>query len=208
MKHAAAVGLFVLVSGLVAFSAVAAPYDFRGFHAGAHAGYARVDGDFAGGGSLNKGGSFGGLQAGYDFVTRQGLLYGVESDVSLLAADPQGRCPYNAALSCDIDAIATATARARAGYARDDFLFYVTGGLAAGRFSVESRNGAGTKIDDFERGELGWTVGAGVEYMIGDIVGVKLEYRYLNFNGFAFSPGGGDIDFNAHTVMGGINFHF
>ena len=59
---------------------------------------------------------------------------------------------------------------------------------------------------------FGWTVGAGVERMVGDLVGVKLEYRFMSFKDADFDPfpgfGDSDIDFDIHVIMAGVNFHF
>lgn len=102
-----------------------------------------------------------------------------------------------------------ATLRARLGYAVDDFIVYATGGIAGSRF--EQTDTAGF---DSDGGLFGWTVGAGAEYLVGDIVGVKLEYRYLQFGDFGSlqsgfeDPTGAEIDVNMHVIMGGINFHF
>jgi outer membrane immunogenic protein len=88
----------------------------------------------------------------------------------------------------------------------DDWLVYVSGGVAASRFELDTDITSGGSD-----GLLGWTVGAGAEYLVGDIIGVKVEYRYLQFgdfnDGFEDSSGA-DIDVNMHVVMAGINFHF
>lgn len=186
----------------------AAPFEFRGFYAGAHAGYTDSEADFASGGNLDDKGSMGGLQVGYNFLNGN-FLYGIEFDVSLTGTKPSGTCPDSLANSCEIDSGPMATLRARLGYAQDDWLIYVTGGAAGSRFELDvDGDSTGTA------GLHGWTVGAGAEYLLGDIVGVKLEYRYLQFGDFGGfeaeleGPSGTDIDVNMHVIMGGINFHF
>ena len=221
---AALIGLVSSIS-----TASAAPFEFAGFYAGGHAGYAESSADFdsAGGGGIQEGillqslvffggsgsnltggGSMGGLQAGFNFVDGN-LLWGVETDISLTNADPHGACPNNPGVSCDVSTGPMATLRGRFGYAVDDWLLYVSGGVAGSKFELET-NGLGGS----NGGMFGWTVGAGVEYLIGDIVGLKLEYRYLQFGDFGGfdkklqDPTGADIDVNMHVIMGGINFHF
>jgi outer membrane immunogenic protein len=172
--------------------AQAAPFEFKGYYAGVHAGYMDVKADSSSSsGSISGGGSMGGFQAGYNFVT-DNIMLGVESDFSLTDASP----------CCSIGVGPIGTLRPRLGYAADDWLLYVTGGVASAQFE---------DFDPFD-GEFGWTVGAGVEYLLGDIVGVKIEYRYMRFGdvdqGIASPLGGAGIDFDMHTVMGGVNFHF
>lgn len=195
---------------VTASMAQASPLDFAGFYAGVHVGYldatAELDGS---GGSNDDGQSMGGVQAGYNFFNGN-FMWGIETDFSLTGSNPDGACPFNSALSCEMDVGPMATLRPRIGYAADDFLIYATGGAAAARFEVDATFPGGGSAGDSDSGVFGWTVGAGVEYMIGDIVGVKLEYRYLRFGDFddIKSPDGSKLDVEMHTVMGGLNFHF
>jgi len=185
IKLAIAATAALLVAAPVA---QAAPFHFAGFYVGGHFGYMDVDGD---GGVGSGDGTMGGLQAGYNVLSGN-LIWGVEFDVSLTDAEP----------CCNIDVGPVGTLRPRIGYAVDDWLLYATGGVAAVQFG---------DFDAFD-GSFGWTVGAGVEHMLGDIVGVKIEYRYMRFGdveqGIASPAGNNGIDFNMHTIMGGVNFHF
>ena len=190
--------------------ALAAPFEFAGLHAGGHVGFADLKADFDAGGSLDESGGFGGLQVGYNIVSGN-LLYGVETDFSLTGADPDGDCPFDATLGCDVDVEAMATLRGRLGYSVDDWLVYATGGIAGARFEAETVGALGSSSD--QEGKLGWTLGAGVEYLVDEVVGVKLEYRYLNFSevdidSSAAGTGPFGIDPDMHVIMGGINFHF
>ncbi len=172
--------------------AQASPFEFGGFYAGVHLGYMDVEADSdGGGGSISDDGMMGGLQAGYNVLSGN-FMWGIETDISLTNASPGGV----------IDVGPIATLRPRIGYAVDDWLLYVTGGIASSQFE---------DFDAFD-GEFGWTLGAGGEYLLGDIVGVKLEYRYMRFGdveqGIVSPLGGSGIDFDMHTVMAGVNFHF
>jgi len=168
--------------------AQAAPYEFGGVYVGAHAGYLDLDADFSGG---SDSGTMGGMQAGYNVVNGN-LLWGFEFDVSLTEASA----------CCSINTRMLGTIRPRVGYAVDDWLIYATGGLASVQFE---------EFDGFD-GSFGWTLGAGVEHMLGDIIGIKLEYRYMQFDdveqGIKSPAGKSPIDFDMHTVMGGVNVHF
>ena len=172
--------------------AQASPFEFGGFYAGVHLGYMDVEADSdGGGGSVSGDGLMGGFQAGYNVVNGN-FMWGLETDFSLTDASP----------CCSIDVGPMATLRPRIGYAADDWLLYVTGGIASAQFE---------DFDAFD-GSYGWTLGAGAEYLVGDIVGVKLEYRYMRFGdveqGIVSPLGDSGIDFDLHTVMGGVNFHF
>lgn len=202
---------------LAAPIAQAEPSEFRGFYAGAHAGYINAEADFDGGGDLDEGGTIGGLQIGYNVLTGGNLVWGIETDVSLTGADPDGTCPVDSALNCSVDIEGMGTLRARVGYASGDWLLYVTGGAAAAHFDVRSRGAAGSSNDD--EGEFGWTAGAGIEYLVGGgkpghkNVGLKVEYRFLQFPNFDIDrlPTSGDpaiIDLDSHVVMFGVNWHF
>lgn len=198
---------------LAAPTAQAAPFEFAGFYAGAHFGYMDRSADFGGissggnGGDISGGGLMGGLQAGYNMVF-DNIVVGVETDISLSGANPDGSCPNVSSFKCEVDLGPMATLRPRVGYAVNDFLIYATGGAAGSRIDTQIRGG-GSSADN-EQGIFGWTVGGGVEYLIGDIVGVKAEYRDLRFGDFdnIKAPNGAKIKIDTHTVMGGLNFHF
>lgn len=205
------------VAILAAPGVQAEPSEFAGLYAGAHAGYIDVTTKFDGGGKLDAQDGLGGLQLGYNVLTGDNLIWGIETDFSLTGADPDGTCPFDAALSCDIDITGMATLRARLGYASGDWLLYVTGGAAAAHFEVDTSGAAGTSHDN--EGEFGWTAGAGLEYLVGGgkpghkNVGVKVEYRYMRFDNFDIdrTPTSGaeiDIDLDAHVIMLGVNWHF
>lgn len=198
---------------LTAPMAQAAPYHFAGFYAGGHFGYADAEAEFdLGGNSISGDGLMGGLQAGYN-VLNGNLIWGVEIDISGMNAEPSGTCAFNTALDCEINLGPTGTVRGRLGFASGNWLLYVTGGAAATHYELDSEfKIGGATVDDANGGVFGWTVGAGIERMVGDLVGVKLEYRYMRFDNADFdswlSSSDDDIDFDVHTIMAGVNFHF
>jgi outer membrane immunogenic protein len=201
LNLAAAVSAALILSAPMAS---ASPFEFAGFYAGAHAGYSASEADLSGG-DLKDNGLMGGIQAGYNFIDGN-FMYGLETDISLTGADPDNPCPGNPGLGCELESGPMATLRARAGYAVDNWMIYATGGMAASRFELDTDTTNGDN-----EGMFGWTVGAGAEYLLGDIVGLKLEYRYLQFGDFDDGPEdltGANIDVDTHVIMGGINFHF
>jgi high affinity Mn2+ porin len=169
--------------------AMRAIFDWTGFYVGAHVGYGRGTSDAvltdptvtAGPGVAS--GMIGGVQAGYNYRFRLGILLGVEGDLSFpnyyvsnsvvsLLASP------NSTVTEAWDYVGTA--RGRIGYATDSWLFYATGGLAfAGeRFVNTPAVGNDEKII---HDRLGWAAGAGIEYGFASDWSVKLEYLYSRF---------------------------
>jgi outer membrane immunogenic protein len=73
-----------------------------------------------------------------------------------------------------------ATARARAGYAVDNWLLYVTGGGAWAGYKVEEF-GPGGAFASQNATAPGWTVGAGVEWGLTQNWSAKVEYLYAGF---------------------------
>jgi outer membrane immunogenic protein len=113
------------------------------------------------------------------------------------------------------------TVRARAGFAIDRFMPYVTGGLAVGRVEAAAAIDfdvpgvlVGTFADSDKNTHIGWTVGAGVEGAITDNLTAKIEYLYVDLGeetyNFDLGVGGvdADIDFTAHIVRAGLNYKF
>ncbi len=175
-------------------------YDWTGLYIGAHAGFGRgsssaVLSDPAASATGNVfDGMIGGVQAGYNYRLRSGLLFGVEADFTF---------PNYLTSNSVVSSLATArsavaeqwdyaaTARGRVGYAAGSWLTYATGGLAlAGeRFLNVPSVGNDEKILNTR---LGWTAGAGIEYGFAPHWSARLEYLYSQF-------GKADIGFPSGT---------
>jgi outer membrane immunogenic protein len=78
----------------------------------------------------------------------------------------------------------TAALRARAGYAYDRFLPYVTGGAAWGKVehSFSTSNGVNTFTGRDDDDAYGYQAGAGVDMMVGDGFVVGVEYLYTSLD--------------------------
>jgi outer membrane immunogenic protein len=81
------------------------------------------------------------------------------------------------------------TVRGRIGYAWDPVLLYVTGGLAYGSGSTNSVTYTSTTpptvyatFQGNSSNSVGWTIGAGLEYAVGNGWSVKGEYLYVDLN--------------------------
>jgi high affinity Mn2+ porin len=168
---------------------IQAVFDWTGLYIGAHAGYSRgsssaVLSDPATLAASNTfSGTIGGVQAGYNYRLRSGLLFGVEADITF---------PNYLTSNSVVSLLATAqsdlteqwdfvaTARGRVGYAAGPWLAYATGGLAwAGeRFLNSPANGTDEKVLNTR---LGWAAGAGIEYAFAPHWSARLEYLYSRF---------------------------
>jgi outer membrane immunogenic protein len=149
-------------------------------------------------------GGLGGAQVGYNWQTPSvlgPLVFGVEADI-------QGtnlRDNYSCLLGCSSFQNAQydqkldwfGTVRGRLGLASGPVLGYVTGGAAFGgvRTSVSETFvfGGGSAAFSTSRTQAGWTVGSGVEAVLGGNWTGKIEYLYLNLGNKA----------DAFTAFGG-----
>ncbi|MGJ4926583.1 carbohydrate porin [Bradyrhizobium sp. HKCCYLS2038] len=175
-------------------------FDWTGLYVGVHAGYTRdrasaslVDPTGVANADSRFNGLTGGVQAGYNWVTRSGLLLGLEGDFSFpnyLTSNHTvamlGTPGSNVSELWDY----VATARGRVGYANGDWLIYATGGLAwtGGRFI--NTDAAGNDEKQLAT-RLGWVAGAGIERAFAPHWSWRLEYLYdhLENGGVRFSNG-------------------
>ncbi|MFT4252961.1 MAG: TonB-dependent receptor, partial [Caulobacter sp.] len=163
-------------------------YDWTGFHAGVHGGYANgtpmaedmsvlVDGypleqgDYR----LGKGeGALGGLQAGYDWQFNDLFVVGVEGTYDWLDQKTSTQ-PY-ANLVLSVRAKNLASARLRAGVTRGRWLAYAAGGWAKADVSFDMVRyempfgGSGSAE--------GPMMAVGAEYAFSPIASLRLEYAY------------------------------
>jgi outer membrane immunogenic protein len=191
----------------------------------------------------------GGAQAGYRWKTGT-LVYGLETDFSLrgngreravaipsevllgarLAAITEpGVDGFNGRLRSSLDWLATA--RASIGVTTGSLLFYATGGVA---FAEVGQRASFTALVGPDPGavlvavsgknddtRVGWTVGAGVEAMLGDRLSVKLEYDYadlgkvkgqfgdyLNITNRIRQSVNLSEDVSVHAIKVGLNYRF
>jgi outer membrane immunogenic protein len=166
---------------------------------------------------LDPKGGFGGAQAGYNLVFGGGFMVGAEADYSIANlhddatngnTDFLGFLDTSTNVEQKIDDLASV--RARVGFAFDRFLPFVTGGWG---WAKAERTAQGLFVDEHDTKWVdGWTVGAGVEYMIAHDISLKAEYRYYDLGSDTFLDNsfteGTKVDFkNVQTVELGLNFH-
>lgn len=219
------------LASALAGGAAAQDLDWSGFYVGAHTGHGWGTANDRNNTTNQKSldGFFGGLNGGYNYQLEGGLVLGLEADASVgnirehwsgLKVSPSN--PYYSR-----DEVAyLGSFRARVGYAQGNFLPYITGGLAwaetrhkvgcdAARSSTPV--GCATKFQDSDKDfNLGWTVGAGVEYAADENWIIKAEYLYTDLgesdvtlhdpNGLASDSR--SFDMRVNTVRLGVTYKF
>jgi opacity protein-like surface antigen len=201
------------------------PSPWQGFYAGLNAGGAWSSIEpahnvviFGGGGTIPVGtidnsGFFGGVQLGYN-VQASNFVYGIEADFGGMDTganqnfiDPAtpGRVLHvksSGGFYGDITG--------RGGVVLGSALLYAKGGFAffAGDVRIsDTFDGVAQNSGTF----TGWTIGGGLEYLIGSNSTIKIEYQFFDFDNNNFSccvgfPGRIENAVTANTVKVGVNF--
>jgi outer membrane immunogenic protein len=241
MRYGTIIGRRSLVAGAIAFGlcapAMAAdpgspepvieaaplPYDWSGFYVGLHGGYGWGDADAVDPTVPDQEpeGGFGGIQIGYDYQFPNNFLFGVVADVSFGEIDDSVLSGTVLQQSGEVDYFGTV--RAKAGYAVERFLPYVTAGFAwaHSEASIACPTGAGfgvCSLPDFEgqsRSDdtiaTGWTVGVGLDYAFTDNWSANIEYLYADFGKDTYDLdifGQGEVEADLNMVKLGINYRF
>jgi outer membrane immunogenic protein len=145
---------------------------------------------------LSSSGFTGGLTAGYNWQAAN-VVVGIESDFDYFgnkgSASTTAVYPCCAPSTFTINSAVSTdwlfTLRPRVGLASNNWLLFVTGGLALtemkGNFSFQDRfplfAETNSESGAFSKTKAGWTVGAGVEYALLNGWSVKAEYLYADF---------------------------
>jgi outer membrane immunogenic protein len=197
----------------VAAAVVVPAFNWTGFYLGAHVGYGWAQHrytDFSGvfaPGSATANGFFGGIQGGYNWQINQ-FVVGIEADISASAI----RRTY-ALGGGDTYRIAVpfmSTVRARAGFAADRALFYVTGGLGVATFQDRVFDALPVPTTfTASSTRAGYVLGAGIEYAFTQNWTAKIEYNYFGFGDRRNVITRLDrIRTDIHTVKLGVNYLF
>jgi outer membrane immunogenic protein len=187
--------------------------------------------------ALSSNGFIGGAQAGYNWQFGRTVL-GFEADVDFpsLKNAQAGTFPFPSTLPGGAAGPPTAffttqtsvstdwlvTARPRVGWTANNWLFYVTGGLAVGRENfTQTINVLAPFVltDTFSTTQVGWTAGAGLAAMLNANWSVKAEYFYIDLGTTAANPGiltppfaGAGVSSTMHLTTSiarvGIDYHF
>jgi outer membrane immunogenic protein len=193
---------------------VAPPFSWSGFYIGINGGYGWGKADLS-----NTFGSFTtdtqdgwllGGTIGYNLQTGN-WVWGVEGDIAYAWLKGNttnvvgGACAGGG--GCEVKDTFFATARGRVGYAWDRFLPYVTGGGAFTRLKITAPAG-----DSNTNTNIGWTVGAGVEWAFFEQWSAKAEYLYADLGTATcdVTVCGVSTDYSAklNVVRLGVNYRF
>ncbi|MDE2384661.1 MAG: porin family protein [Alphaproteobacteria bacterium] len=175
-----------------------ATYDWSGFYAGVWTGTACLNGTLTDNGTgstwLNAGCGFkGGGLAGYNQQFGSYVIGG-EFDIgttTTIVNNIDAGANYNMKLDY------LASLRARAGWAMDDTLFYITAGGAWAQGDINGTAPAVTP-NNLTGQEYGWTVGAGMEHAVTDKFRLRLEYMYTHMADAHYSTGCGTCNVDIH----------
>jgi outer membrane immunogenic protein len=188
-------------------------------------------------GNLDPEGFTAGVEGGYNWQFSESWVLGMELEFDSLYTNETRHfmAPYDP--TSDVSAIYTQTQnlrtewvfmlRPRLGYAVDDLLVYITGGLTLAQLKIDNSffDGAFYSQGDKSETEVGWAVGAGLEYLLeGDFqnFSVKLEYLFADLgdistsSDFGTQQGVGVIpqifdytaDFHTNIIRLGANYYF
>jgi outer membrane immunogenic protein len=204
--------------------AVKLPYDWSGLYLGGHLGYlwgrTRVEEDgVVTEPNASTNGVIGGVMAGYNWQRGPAVL-GLEGDFGWTNAHGTGFAPPPIIVTTTTqapntyDVKWTSHIRGRLGYAFDNWLFYIAGGLAVADF--EFHEGAFTTtttiIPPPPGGTyVGWSIGGGAEVgFTRNLVG-RVEYLYDDFGHKDYTGVTGDpyrVFFRGQTVRGALAWKF
>jgi len=179
-------------------------FDWTGYYAGLQGGYGwgRSDMSSTGGAPFSAspdldGGFIGGHVAGL-WQFDQAVL-GAQADLNYSSIG--GAADLGAGDSAGADVKWFGSVDALAGYAMDRVLVYGIGGVAFAGIEASRDSGADTRTD------VGWTLGAGVDYALTDKFVVGAQYRYYDFGSEHFDiPDDRDQDVKLHTL--GVNLRY
>jgi outer membrane immunogenic protein len=190
-------------------------YDWTGFYLGINGGGAFNDIKWFStpngiGGTQNVDSGLIGGTAGYNLQANEPVVVGFEGDIDWSSLTGTVS-PTTCLAGCQLTVPWLATARLRIGYAFDRFLPYVTGGIALGNMQADI---VGDPFGSETGRSLGWTAGAGLEYVISGPLRAKIEYLHVDLNGFtcgtSCSAVAGPVSFNLYSniVRVGLNYRF
>lgn len=186
---------------------VAPELTWNGFYVGANVGYGWANVGVSGV-SNDLNGIIGGAQVGYNWQFNQFVL-GAEGDFQA-SGESRSDSASLAGITFTVDQKIQwfGTARGRVGYAFGPWMVYGTGGVAWQNYKL-TVSALGAEVSD-DATKIGWTAGAGLEWMFLPRWSAKVEYLYMD-------TGDTDVTLFGVTFTGraknniarvGINYHF
>lgn len=191
-------------------------YNWTGFYVGGHLGYAWGQDNFglpAFNNTSNNSGFAGGVQVGADWQFNPNWVVGVEGQWTWTDLNRNGLVAPAIVATEKTDSIGSLTGRL--GYTWGPGLIYGKGGVAWADRSLGLATPLGVPVAFASSGnnDTGWTLGAGLEYMIAPSWSAKVEYQYYNFGNRTFltAPAafaGVSNNDDIQTIKFGLNYRF
>lgn len=179
------------------FAKAAPVWSWEGQYIGVHGGYVWGENDVVAGAAaqFEPRGGYGGVQFGYLHHLSRNWLIGYEVDVSFGDVDGAVGVATN-------ELKYFGTARTRLGYAHGQWFLYATAGVA---WAQTELNGAGLSA---ERTQVGYTVGAGLEYAFARNWSARFEYLYADLGDTNTTVPALATDLSFSTVRLALNYRF
>lgn len=160
--------------------------------------------------SYDTSGYLGGIHAGYNWQANN-FVYGLETDLEATGLDGRGSSAIGGIHGANVDWLGSF--RGRVGYAADNTLFYLTGGLAYGGISIDrGAGGAAPVAFSHDNWRTGWTAGGGIEHAFTPSITARIEYRYTDLGSTTFTSGTANVidtsDVTHSAVRAGLSFRF
>jgi len=190
----------------------------------------------AGSQHLNPEGFIGGGQAGYSYAVDPNWVVGLEADLEANSiTDRESRtgvypccAPSSFAIGSKVESTWLATLRPVVGYAMDNWMVYITGGLALhdqkASFAFTDDFAAASANGGFSTTKGTWTVGGGFQHKIDRDWSWRIEYLYVDYGrvggtstnlatgtpvvSFVQNPFTQTASLNGNVVRVGINYRF
>jgi high affinity Mn2+ porin len=216
-------------------SSIPTDFNWTGFYAGGHLGYAWGSSNWTGAGvsgsldlaqpidSFNEAGSwFFGVQGGYNYMLPNRWVIGGEVDLAApsfqtlsgisIGGISNFTSPTLGPVSYSETVLSSGTVRGRVGYAPGNWLFYLTGGFAWTYDQLTLTNLTTGTADAPFLWRLGWAAGAGVEVPILPHWSARLEYLFTDYgtSSVLFANAGQrfNSDFSLQELRAGLNYQF
>ena len=157
----------------------------------------------------------GGGHVGYNYQVHPNVVVGLEADMQYGSGEAKGPSVATPAglLSSRASIGWAGSVRGRLGYTQDNWMIYGTGGLAFADLEVQAALSTPSSVwtSKNDKWAAGYTVGAGVEYMLTPNVTVRGEYLYSDYGRHTVTiPTGSQasVEVDSHSARAGVSYKF